>query len=164
MIHKYKTEGRSPKDFSGYQYLIDLFKNLRDCDVNQKEVLKKQFNFKSDLGKIKKGNQKSRLKYQISVTQNVENFFNLREKIIDLFRDYLFLLSEAKYKAKQGEKLKILTPKQMIQRLPIALTQLKTGNTSENVPNEIRKIIYSLYRAKEITENVYNNIMNSIKL
>ena len=52
----------------------------------------------------------------------------------------------------------------MLQRLPRALTQVKTGNTSENLLNEIRQIIYSLYRAKEITKKVYNNIMNSIKL
>ena len=52
----------------------------------------------------------------------------------------------------------------MIQRLPIVLAQVKVGNTSENLLNEIRQIIYSLYRAKEITKKVYNNIMNSIKL
>ena len=52
----------------------------------------------------------------------------------------------------------------MIQRLPIALAQVTAGNTSENVLNEIRQIIYSLYQAKEITKKVYNNIMNSIKL
>ena len=74
------------------------------------------------------------------------------------------MLSEAKYKAKHGKGLKILTPKQMLQRLPIALAQVKAGNTSENLLNEIRQIIYSLYRAKEITKKVYNNIMNSIKL
>ena len=52
----------------------------------------------------------------------------------------------------------------MLQGLPIALAQVKAGNTSENLLNEIRQIIYSLYRAKEITKKVYNNIMNSIKL
>ena len=61
-------------------------------------------------------------------------------------------------------RIKILTSKQMLQRLPIALAQVKAGNTSENLLNEIRQIIYSLYRAKEITKKVYNNIMNSIKL
>ena len=49
-------------------------------------------------------------------------------------------------------------------RLPIALAQVKGGNTSENLINEIRQIIYSLYRAKEITKKVYNNIMNSTGL
>ena len=52
----------------------------------------------------------------------------------------------------------------MLQRLPIALLQVKTGNTSENLLNEIRQNIYSLYGAKEITKKEYNNIMNSIKL
>ena len=60
-----------------------------------------------------------------------------------------------------GEGLKILTPNQMLQRLPITLAQAKTGNTYENLLNKISQIIYSLYRAKEITKNVYNNIMNS---
>ena len=90
--------------------------------------------------------------------------FDLREKIIDFFRDYSFLRSEAKYKAKYGRGIKILTPKQMLQRLTITLSQVKAGNTSENLLNEIRQIIYSLHRAKEITKKVCNNIMNSINL
>ena len=52
----------------------------------------------------------------------------------------------------------------MFQRLPIALAQGKAGNTSENLLNEIRKILYSLYQAKEITKIVYNGIMNSVKV
>ena len=52
----------------------------------------------------------------------------------------------------------------MLQRLPTALAQVKAINTSKNLLNEIRQIIYYLYWAKEITKKVYNNIMNSIKL
>ena len=52
----------------------------------------------------------------------------------------------------------------MLQRLSIALAQVKTGNISKNLLNEIRQIVYSLYRAKEITKQVYNDITNSIKL
>ena len=52
----------------------------------------------------------------------------------------------------------------MLKKLPVALPQAKVGNTSENVLNEMRQIIYSLYRAKKITKKVCNNIMNSIKL
>ena len=66
-------------------------------------------------------------------------------------------------KVSDHKHLKILTPKQMLQRLPITLAQVKAGNTAENLLNEIRQIIYSLYRAKEITKKVYNNIMNSIQ-
>ena len=55
-------------------------------------------------------------------------------------------MSEAKYKTKYGEELKILTPKQRLQRLPIVLAQVKAGNTSENLLIEIHQNIYSLYR------------------
>ena len=76
----------------------------------------------------------------------------------------LELYLKIKYKTKHGKGLKILTPKQMLQRLSITLAQVKAGNTSEDLLNEIRQIIYSLYRANEITKKVYNNIMNSIKV
>ena len=68
------------------------------------------------------------------------------------------------YKAKDGTGLKTLTPKQMLQRLPIALAQEKAGNNSENLLNEIRQIVYSLYQSKEITKKVYNNIIKSIQV
>ena len=55
-------------------------------------------------------------------------------------------------KAKKVEELKILTPKQILPRLPIAIGKVKAGNTSENLRNEIRQIIYSLYPAKEISK------------
>ena len=66
--------------------------------------------------------------------------------------------------SQEGEELKILTPNQMPKRLLIALAQIKTGNNSESLLNEIRKIVYSLHRSKEITKKVYNNIINSIKV
>ena len=81
-----------------------------------------------------------------------------------MFNDYSKIASKAKYISIHIEGIKISTPKQMLQRLPIALAQVKAGNTSENLLNEIRQIIYSLYRAKDITKKVYNNIMNSIKV
>ena len=74
------------------------------------------------------------------------------------------MLSKTKYKAKQGEGLKILTPKQILHWLPIAVAQIKAGNTSENLLNEIRHIAYSLFQVKEITKKVYNNVMSSTKL
>ena len=77
------------------------------------------------------------------------------------------MLSNANYDAKQNETkgtgLKILTPKQMLQRLPIALAQIKAGNNSEILLNEIRHFVYSLYQSKQITKNVYTNIIKSIQ-
>ena len=58
--------------------------------------------------------------------------------------------------------LKILSPQQMLQRLPIASAQIKAGITSKKLVTEIRQNIYSLHREKEITKKVYNNRMNSI--
>ena len=77
------------------------------------------------------------------------------------------MTSEAKHKAKNktsGKGLKILTPKQLLQRLPIALAHVKVGNNSENVLNEIRQIVYSFYQSKETTKKVCNNIIKSIQL
>ena len=75
------------------------------------------------------------------------------------------MILEAKRLAKQeGTGLKILTPKQMLQRLPIALAQIKAGNNSESLLNEIRQIVYSLYQSKELTKKVYNTIIKSIKV
>ena len=65
-------------------------------------------------------------------------------------------------KKNKGTGLKILTSKQMLQRLPIAVAQVKAGNNSEGLLNEIRQIVYSLYQSKEINKKVYNNIIKSI--
>ena len=63
-----------------------------------------------------------------------------------------------------GTGLKILTSEQMLQRLSIALAQVKAGNNSKSLLNEIRQIVYFLYQAKEITKKVYNNMTKSIKV
>ena len=99
---------------------------------------------------------------------NLEKFYNSREEVINFFRDYIEMLSDANYDARknetEGKGLKILTPKQMLQRLPIALAQVKAGNNLENLLNEIRQIVYSLYQSKQITKKVYNNIIKSINI
>ena len=76
------------------------------------------------------------------------------------------MASEAKNKAKNktsGQGLKILTSNQMLQRLPITLAQVEAGNNSENLLNQIRQIVYSLYQWKEITKKKYNHIIVSIQ-
>ena len=96
---------------------------------------------------------------------NIEMFYKARKEAIKILDGYSLMLSEAKNKAKNntsGKRLKMLTPKQMIQTLPIALAQVKAGNNSENLLNEIRQIIYSLHQSKEITKKVYNNLMKSL--
>ena len=88
-----------------------------------------------------------------------------RNEAIKFFNDYSLMVSEATNKANNktsGEGLKILTLKQLRQRLPIALAQGKAGNNSENLLNKIRQIVYSLPQSKEITKKLYNNIIKSI--
>ena len=97
---------------------------------------------------------------------NLEKFYNSREEVIDFFKDYNEMLSDANYNAKENETkgtgLKVLTSKQMPQRLPIALAQVKADNNSERLLNEIRQVVYYLHRSKHI-QKVYNNIIKSIQ-
>ena len=72
----------------------------------------------------------------------------------------------AKKKAAEEQSetgLKILTPKEILQRLPIPLAQIKAGNNSEILLNEIRQIVYSLYQSKQITKKLYNHIIEPIQ-
>ena len=89
--------------------------------------------------------------------------YKARKSVIKFFDDYSSMLSERKLKATKGTGLKILTPKQMLQRLPLALGQVKVGNNSENLLNEITQIVYSLHQSKEITKKLYN-INKSIQI
>ena len=59
----------------------------------------------------------------------------------------------------EGKGIKILTPNQMLSRLPISLAQLQAGNSSEKLKNEIRQQLYSLYRSKNMTKQIYNNLI-----
>ena len=77
--------------------------------------------------------------------KNIKKLYNRREKVIKFYNDHTRIVSEVKYKSIHGEGLKILTTKQMLQRLSIALSQVKAGNKSEKILNEIMQIIYYLY-------------------
>ena len=127
------------------------------------DVRNYQKDYLSYLKKIRKG-IKNVEQRQILVTLNM--LYNSREEAIKFIEDYGSMILEAKKLAREheGTELKILTPNQMLKRLPIALAQVKTGNNSESLLNEIRQIVYSLYRSKEITKKVCNNIINSIKV
>ena len=103
---------------------------------------------------------------QKRVINNITRFYNSREETLNFFKDYGKMILDAASKSKQdkteGKGLKILTTKQRLQRLPIALAQLKAGNNSEILLNEIRQIVYSLYQSKQINKTVYNNVIKSI--
>ena len=120
-----------------------------------------QEKFKREFSQIKSGNPKHKSEMQLYTIRNVKNLYDSRQKIIDLFNNYSKIKSESIYRSKhdetEGRGLKILTPKQMLQRLLIALVQVKAGNNSEGLLNEILQIVYSLYQSKQITKKVYNS-------
>ena len=80
------------------------------------------------------------------------------EKIIHIVERILELNS----KNQLGLGLKILTPDQMLNRLPITLAQLKAGNNSEKLKNEIRQLLYSLCRSKKLTQQIYTSLIDVI--
>ena len=156
----------SSKNVLFYEFMDskELFNAIKNSQITFSEVKNKQNEFLNKLSNIKICKKTIEQKEKIN---NLEKFYNSREEVINFFRDYIEMLSDANYNAKQNETkgtgLKVLTPKQMLQRLPIALAQVKAGNNSESLLNEIRKIVYSLYQSKQITKKVYTNIIKSIK-
>ena len=98
-------------------------------------------------------------KKEIPENENPNKIIDIVEKILEFkLKDFFNNINNQQ----KGAELKILTRKQMLQRLPIVLAQVKGGNNSENLLNEIRQIVYSLYQSKEITKKVYNNLMKSL--
>ena len=72
------------------------------------------------------------------------------------------ILDFNKQNQQKGQGLKILTPNQMLSRLPITLAQLKAGNNSDKLKNEIRQLLYSLYHSKNMTEQFYKSLVGII--
>ena len=119
----------------------------------------KTMKFRLKLSSINVGSNKS--DEQLSKIKNMK-FYNAQKEALKFNSNYFKTVHKAAYNSKHGKGLKKLTPKQMLQKLPIALALLKAGNTPENLQNEIRQIIYSLYRTKGITKKVYNEF-NKVK-
>ena len=91
-----------------------------------------------------------------NVTENNTFIIEENEKIINIVENILYF-------NQSGEGLKILTPNQMLSRLPISLAQLKAGNNSEKLKNEIRQLLYSLYRSKKLTKQLYKSWLTLLK-
>ena len=143
-----------------------MHNDIENGRISLQKKEKIQEEFQSKLKEILKGNLNCKSEDQISTINNIKKLYNVQENFyfhLHFYNDYTRMVSDAKYKSIYGERLKILTPKQMLQILPVAIAQVKAGNISENLLNEIRQSIYSLYRAKEITKKLCNNIMNSMK-
>ena len=149
-------------DFNNFMDDETFFDDINSKKIGFEDAEKNQMEFQSKLISVRMGGNKSN-KSLIQI-ENIMNFYKWWQEVFISYNDYFKMVHKAANDSKHGEGLKILTFKQILQRLPIALVQVKAGNTSENLLNEICQIIYSLCLEKEITKKVYSNIMNSIKL
>ena len=137
-------------------------------------------------GAIKKAKTKRRkiISSQKSVIKNAIKLYDKRDIIINAFineniqprnlEEDVHLQEKPEYEEsiaertkmrrqnQEGQGLKILNPQQMLSRLPISLAQLKAGNNSEKLKNEIRQLLYSLYRSKKLSKIIYKHLMNAV--
>ena len=136
---------------------------IKEADEYQADLLTEIMNFRKN---TKPRSQEKKKREKEIVLQSLYNFIEGREKVLDAFESKISSIkSKGSGILNTGHsKLKILTPKQMLQRLPVALAQVKAGNNSKSLLNEIRQIVSSLYLSKQITKKVYNNIIKSIQL
>ena len=161
---KYVVERSSDEyRFNKIEDPIIFLDNIKKGKILLKEAKEQQQNYYNYLNMIRRGNKNARQKRTLA---NINILFDARYNPIKFIEDYSSMILEANKmtREQEGTGLKILTPNQMLKRLPIALAQIKAGNNSESLLNEIRQIAYSLYRSKEITKKVCNNIIKSIKV
>ena len=148
--------------------------NKEETDIN-KELFKKHFNFQrpsemlkflyqtNDIKKNTKlvsmiNNGLKDLEKEIKEMSEEERKIEKPNKIVEIIEDILNFNKEKQ----EGQGIKILTPNQMLSRLPISLAQLQAGNNSEKLKNEIRQLLYSLYHSKNMTKQVYSSLINYI--
>ena len=119
------------KDVSFYEYMDskELFNAIKNSQIKFSDAKNKQNEFLNKLNEVKIGRKTLE---QEKIINNLEYFYLSRQEVINLFRDFTEMLSDANYSAKQNEtkgtRLKTLTSNQILQRLPIALAQVKAGN------------------------------------
>ena len=146
-------------NFSVEKDSISVLNDIKSGKTTLKEAKDAQQNYLYYLNIIRKGNKNDNQKRTLA---NIYMFYNARGNAIKFIEDYGSMILDARRLAKEEQKgtganemsepLKILTPNQMLKRLPIALALVNAGNNSESLLNEIRRIVYSLYRSKEITK------------
>ena len=159
-------------DFRNFKTIRTFGNEIRNNVISLNTANMEQANLLSYIMKTKPRDLEKR-KLRADVLNRVTGLVNGREMVLTAFKSGIFQVSKESQEGKganemsrvnASERLKILTPNQMLKRLPIALAQVKAGNNSESLLNEIRQIVYSLYRSKEITKKVYYSIINSIKV
>ena len=127
LIYKHKGPTADVK-FNAFDNALNLLDKMKEGEISLADAKNDNEEFKSNLSKIKKGNKKHKSKKQKNTLYNIEMLYKAMNNVTKFFDDYFSVVSEAKHEATKGTGLKILTSKQIIQRLPIALAQVKAGN------------------------------------
>ena len=133
------------KYFTNYPSPSDMYKKLRETEGKKNED--QVYAIKKVLNKMKKLIENVPEDRKLKIEEN--------QKIIDIVERILYF-------NQSGECLKVLTLNQMLSRLPISLAQLKSGNNSEKLKNEIRQLLYSLYQSKKLTKQLYKSLIDII--
>ena len=150
-IHYWKKTKINKKLFKNYFPFQTPFALLKDLyKINDKEQNSKLVNvINSGLKDVKE---------EIKKMPEKEKEIEDPELIVEIVEEILKFNEQNQ----QGKGIKILTPNQMLSRLPISLAQLQAGNNSNKLKNEIRQLLYSLYCSKNMTKQVYNNLIKPI--
>ena len=151
-------------DFRKFKTIRDFANEIRNNIIDMSMVNDEQDQLLRYINKLKSNTKPHNLeseKVKEDVLNSASALLKGREMVIKALGSRIFLKTE---ELKKGTGLKVLAPKQLLQRLPTALAEIKAGNNSESLLNEIRQIAYSLYQTKEITKRVDNNIIKSIKV
>ena len=122
-----------------------MYKKLRETEGKKNED--QVYAIKKVLNKMKKLIENVPEDRKLKIEEN--------QKIIDIVERILYF-------NQSGGCLKVLTLNQMLSRLPISLAQLKSGNNSEKLKNEIRQLLYSLYQSKKLTKQLYKSLIDII--
>ena len=139
-------------------------------------MFKTYFNFSAPINLVKKLFETKDKKRNSELVEKIKNRCNLKDEIKKISKeeiknekpnDILGIINKIldfnkEIQKQQGSGLKILPPNQMLSRLPISLAQLKAENNSEKLKNEIRQILYSLYRSKKLTKQLYKSLIDII--
>ena len=133
------------KYFTNYPSPSDMYKKLRETEGKKNDD--QVYAIKKVLNKMKKLIENVPEDRKLKIEEN--------QKIIDIVERILYF-------NQSGECLKVLTLNQMLSRLPISLAQLKSGNNSEKLKNEIRQLLYSLYQSKKLTKQLYKSLIDII--
>ena len=103
--------------------------------------------------------EKKRINNVIKSIEFILNYFAFDKNVSYSDSDSKQDFSDSEFSETKGSGLKMLTPNQMLNRLPITLAQLKAGNNSEKLKNEIRQLLYSLYRSKKLTKQLHKSLV-----